>query len=79
MRLAVEVSDSTIKNDLGRKARLYAQFGVPEYWVVDHDGRRVVRMWAPSENGYAQSDECAFGAPVSSATLPGVTIPTAAL
>lgn len=33
--LLVEVSDTTLAYDLGLKARLYAQSGVPEYWVVD--------------------------------------------
>jgi Uma2 family endonuclease len=34
-RLLVEVSDSTLRTDLGRKARIYADAGVAEYWVVD--------------------------------------------
>lgn len=33
MRVAIEVSDSTLDLDLGRKARLYARYGLPEYWV----------------------------------------------
>jgi len=33
--LLVEVSDSTLSYDLGTKATLYAQSGVPEYWVAD--------------------------------------------
>jgi Uma2 family endonuclease len=34
-RLVVEVSDTTLANDLSHKRLAYAQFGVPEYWVVD--------------------------------------------
>lgn len=33
--LAVEVADSSLRWDLGRKALIYAQFGVPELWVID--------------------------------------------
>ena len=33
--LLVEVADSTLRIDLGRKARIYADAGVAEYWVVD--------------------------------------------
>jgi Uma2 family endonuclease len=33
--LIVEVSDSTLKYDLGPKAKLYAQHTISEYWVVD--------------------------------------------
>jgi Uma2 family endonuclease len=33
--LVIEVSDSTVTHDLRRKAELYRQYGVREYWVVD--------------------------------------------
>ena len=40
--LAVEVASSSRHTDLGRKAELYANAGVPEYWVVDLDRRAIV-------------------------------------
>jgi Uma2 family endonuclease len=33
--LAVEIADSSLGYDLGRKARLYAAFGIRELWVID--------------------------------------------
>ena len=42
VRLLVEISDTTLAFDLGTKARLYARAGIPEYWVVDVVGRRIV-------------------------------------
>jgi Uma2 family endonuclease len=33
--LLIEVSDSTVAHDLRRKAALYRQYGVREYWVID--------------------------------------------
>lgn len=33
--LAVEVSDSSLAYDRGRKARIYAAFGIAEVWVID--------------------------------------------
>jgi Uma2 family endonuclease len=33
--LLIEISDSTLAYDLRRKANLYRQYGVREYWVVD--------------------------------------------
>jgi Uma2 family endonuclease len=33
--LIVEVSDSSLKFDTGIKARLHAETGVVEYWIVD--------------------------------------------
>lgn len=45
--LAVEVlSTSSIHSDTVRKRALYQRAGVPEYWVIDVDGRRVER-WRP--------------------------------
>lgn len=33
--LVVEVADSSLGYDLGEKAALYAEAGIPEYWVVN--------------------------------------------
>jgi Uma2 family endonuclease len=33
--LAIEVADSSLRWDLGRKALIYSGFGVPELWVID--------------------------------------------
>ncbi len=40
--LVVEVSDSTLELDLSVKCRLYARAAIPEYWVADIKGRRIV-------------------------------------
>ena len=39
--LLVEVSDSTIDFDQGRKRELYARFAVQEYWVIDVNSRCI--------------------------------------
>ena len=39
--LIIEVADSSLSDDLGEKASLYAEFGITEYWVVDAPGRRI--------------------------------------
>jgi len=51
--LLVEVSDTTLWFDLNTKARLYARNGVQEYWVMDINGRQLVRHRNPSSEGYA--------------------------
>jgi Uma2 family endonuclease len=33
--LIVEVAETSVRKDVGIKARLYAEAGVPEYWVVN--------------------------------------------
>ena len=34
-QLVVEIADSSLSYDLGRKAALYASFGIAELWVID--------------------------------------------
>jgi len=48
--LAVEVSDSTLDFDQGRKRELYARFAVPEYWVIDVNSRSFV-AYSDAANG----------------------------
>lgn len=50
--LVVEIADSSLGYDLGRKAALYASFGVKELWVIDAVklGTHVFRM--PDVEGY---------------------------
>ena len=79
VRLIVEVSDTTLSHDLGRKQRLYARHGIPEYWVADLDGGRMVRMWAPEGGEYSESDEWALGVLVECATITGLGVNTAIL
>lgn len=79
VRLILEVSASTLRHDLGIKARLYARTGVPEYWVADVAGRRVIRLHAPEGEAYTQRAEFAFGDTVPSATIPDLAIDTARL
>ena len=33
--LVIEISNTTINDDLGAKRLLYEEMGVPEYWIVD--------------------------------------------
>ena len=71
--LAVEISDSTLSRDLGVKARIYGAAGIPEYWVVDREGARIVQMWAPCATGYAETRDVPFGARITAETL-GISV-----
>jgi Uma2 family endonuclease len=79
LRLAIEVSDATRETDLGRKAKLYARHGVPEYWVADREQQMLVRHAEPGADGYSQIESFPFGATVTSATLAGLTVETSSL
>jgi Uma2 family endonuclease len=50
--LVAEVSDTTVRFDLSRKATLYAKAGVREYWVVDLTRRVLVVHRQPRGSGY---------------------------
>ncbi|HLV80009.1 MAG TPA: Uma2 family endonuclease [Chthonomonadaceae bacterium] len=59
--LVGEVSDSTLAYDLSGKALLYARAGIPEYWVVDITGRRLLVHRQPARDGYADIQVYAEG------------------
>ncbi|CAN5492781.1 Uma2 family endonuclease [soil metagenome] len=40
--IIVEVADSSVADNLQRKARIYARHAVPDYWVVDVVRKRLV-------------------------------------
>lgn len=50
--LVVEVSDTTLTDDMTEKAELYATANIPEYWVLDLNARclHVLRDPAPLPN-----------------------------
>jgi Uma2 family endonuclease len=79
VRLIVEVSDTTLRDDLGIKLKLYARNGIPEYWVADVEGRVIHQMWEPSGEAYAERREHVFGESVGAATLAGVSVATGGL
>lgn len=77
--LVVEVSHTTLRLDLGRKAQLYAAAGIPEYWVADVNGRVLHLHSRPVGDSYADRRVIAFGEPVTADTIPGLTIDTSEL
>ena len=54
VRLVVEVSNTTLDFDLDTKALLYARVEIPEYWVMDVNGRQIYRHREPSQEGYRE-------------------------
>lgn len=79
VRLLAEVSNTTSVTDMGSKADLYARYQVPEYWVADVTGRVIHQMWSPTDGRYVEQRAVAFGAAITAATIPGLTVETAAL
>lgn len=50
--LVVEVSESSLHYDLNVKAPLYAEAGIPEYWVLNLVDRELVVFRSPSQGRY---------------------------
>jgi Uma2 family endonuclease len=60
VELVVEVSDSTLRMDQTVKLARYARAGFPEYWILDVNGRRLIRYRGPRADG-TYAEEVAFG------------------
>lgn len=52
--LAVEVADTSLGYDLGRKALLYANFGIRELWVIDVEKLETHIHRRPGLEGYEE-------------------------
>ncbi|GAA0663521.1 Uma2 family endonuclease [Sphingomonas insulae] len=76
LAMVVEVADSTLDNDLGRKQAIYAGASVPEYWVVDVQGEIIHQMWKPEGEVYAQRRQIAFGQTIGAVTIAGLSVAT---
>ena len=76
--LVIEVSDSTRAFDRGRKAELYARFGVAEYWVVDLVARHVRVHRMPEGDEHAEVAVAAEG-PLTPSALPAAALDIATL
>ena len=79
VKLVVEVSDTTLDVDLGRKQRVYAAAGIPEYWVADLNGRVIHQMWSPGEDKYFERRQIDFDHEITSATVEALLIQTSGL
>ena len=77
--LVIEVSDTTLEIDLGRKLELYAKAGVPEYWVVDVNANRVLMYMTPTDGDYPGQREAPFGEMLIAGTIAGLQVASTGL
>jgi Uma2 family endonuclease len=56
--LVIEVSESTLRFDLGKKAELYAEAGISDYWVVDVAAQAIVVHRDPADGRYREVRIC---------------------
>jgi len=73
--IVIEIlSEGTRRKDMEVKRKIYAGFGVPEYWIVDPEAATVeVLVW--SELGYITAGVCRRSDRLSSPVLPDLNLP----
>ena len=72
----VEVADSSLRFDTGEKLAWYAAAGVPEYWVLDVNGRQLLVYRDPDPAGRTYRTQLTFAEAESVSPL---AAPTASL
>ncbi len=68
----VEVADATLRMDRGRKRRVYARAGIPEYWIVNVRARQIEIHRDPHGGAYPAPRIAKPGEVVSFAAFPDV-------
>jgi Uma2 family endonuclease len=77
--LLIEVADTSISCDLGEKAKLYADAGIKDYWVVNVVDHCIDVFREPSASGYGQRHTCRANDEIQSVAFPEVSIKASAL
>jgi Uma2 family endonuclease len=75
--LVIEVADSSLKTDRGVKRAIYAEAGVPEYWIVDVNAATVEVCTDPIDGVYTQTVVLRDGDVLRPTQLPGVALAVA--
>ena len=77
--LLIEVSDSTLAHDRRTKVPLYARHAIPEVWIADVEGARLIVYREPGADGYARERAERPPETLEPAMLPGTAIDLAGL
>lgn len=77
--LAIEVAVSSRDYDLGKKAALYARFGVREYWVVLAEEREAVIHKGPRADGWTLIERKGPDDVLVTDAVPGLSVRLGAL
>lgn len=72
--LVVEIASSSLTIDRGLKRTIYAEVGIPEYWVVDVNGRTVEVHTRPDGGYYSRVHILRDGDVLRPTLLPEVAI-----
>src|SRR6478736_7467433 len=70
--LIIEVAESSLTKDRGRKLRMYASCGVPEYWVVNLQDRCIEVYTEPSPDAYSRTERYERGQSIRLGAFPEI-------
>ena len=76
--IVIEILSSDRNRDLVRKRQIYAEAGVPEYWILDYQNDTVTPLELQSCE-YVERPTLGVGDTLTTALLPGLAIPLADL
>lgn len=74
----IEISDSSLRRDLGPKLRAYARGGIAEYIVVDLQKKRLIRHRNPDGDSYRSAEELFPGEEFSFLNFPDALLAVSA-
>jgi Uma2 family endonuclease len=74
--IVIEVADSSLRKDRGLKSEIYAEAGVPEYWIIDLVHGAVEVRTAPVDGHYTRTVTYGRGERIALAAFPDVELAT---
>lgn len=76
--MVIEVAITSTELDEG-KADIYAEAGIPEYWIVQPESRSVTLYRDPSPAGYGSKALFSTGETLHPIAFPGLAVPVASI
>lgn len=73
--LLIEVSDTTLAKDGGRKSRLYARAGIRDYWIININKRCIEVRRDPEGSMYQSMTTFVLGQEVPTLVFPDISLP----
>jgi Uma2 family endonuclease len=77
--LVVEIADASLRTDKRLKARVYAEAGIPEYWIVNLIDDVVEVHREPAGDTYARIQAFSLDEEIAPLTRPDASVPVSAL
>jgi Uma2 family endonuclease len=72
--LIIEVAESSLATDRGKKLRLYADCGIPEYWIVNLIDEQIEAYSDPTAGSYARVETYKRGQSIRLGAFPDVEL-----